>query len=130
MFLKGLNVYDSTAMDTNCKAFSKIHVLGYDFESLQLKNKLILIQFTIFEKNILSDSKCSESFLLNYLKSKSYKMAKNSKNGSLSLCPSTATLLKSETLLNTCIAHSNGVDLLLFNNASDWLSGDFYNKSQ
>ena len=31
----------------------------------------------------------------------------------------------SETLLNTCIAHSNGVHLLLSNNASDWLSGDF-----
>ena len=28
-------------------------------------------------------------------------------------------------LLNTCIAHSNSADLLLSNNASDWLSGDF-----
>ena len=34
-----------------------------------------------------------------------------------------------ETLLNTRIAHSNSADLLLFNNASDWLSGDFH-KSQ
>ena len=31
----------------------------------------------------------------------------------------------SETLLDTCIAHSNSADLLLSNNASDWLSGDF-----
>ena len=37
---------------------------------------------------------------------------------------------ESETLLNTCIAHSNSADLLLFNNASDSLSGDFDNKSQ
>ena len=29
---------------------------------------------------------------------------------------------QSETLLNTCIAHSNSADLLLFNNASGWLS--------
>ena len=36
----------------------------------------------------------------------------------------------SETLLNTCIAHSNSADLLLSNNASDWLSGDFDNKNQ
>ena len=34
---------------------------------------------------------------------------------------------QSETLLNTCIAHSNSADLLLINNASDWLSGDFDN---
>ena len=27
-------------------------------------------------------------------------------------------------LLNTCIAHSNSADLLLSNNASDWLSRD------
>ena len=33
-------------------------------------------------------------------------------------------------LLNTCIAHSNSADLLLSNNASDWLSGDFDNKNQ
>ena len=33
----------------------------------------------------------------------------------------------SETLLNTCIAHSNSADLLLSNNASDWLSGDIDN---
>ena len=33
----------------------------------------------------------------------------------------------SETLLNTCIAHSNSADLLLFNNASDWRSEDFDN---
>ena len=32
---------------------------------------------------------------------------------------------QSETLLNTCIAHSNNADLLLFNNACDWLSRDF-----
>ena len=37
---------------------------------------------------------------------------------------------QSETLLNTCIAHSNSADLLLFNNASDWLSGDLDNESQ
>ena len=36
----------------------------------------------------------------------------------------------SETLLNTCIAHSNSADLLLSNNASDWLSGDFDKKNQ
>ena len=36
----------------------------------------------------------------------------------------------SETLLNECIAHSNSVDLLLSNNASDWLSGHFDNKNQ
>ena len=36
----------------------------------------------------------------------------------------------SETLLNTCIAHSNSADLLLSHNASGWLSGDFYNKNQ
>ena len=36
----------------------------------------------------------------------------------------------SETLLNTCIAHSTSADLLLSNNASDWLSGDFDNKNQ
>ena len=36
----------------------------------------------------------------------------------------------SETLLSTCIAHSNSADLLLSNNASDWLSGDFDNKNQ
>ena len=36
----------------------------------------------------------------------------------------------SETLLNTCIAHSNSADLLSSNNASDWLSGDFDNKNQ
>ena len=35
-----------------------------------------------------------------------------------------------ETLLNTCIAHSNSADLLLSNNASDWLSGDFDEKNQ
>ena len=34
----------------------------------------------------------------------------------------------SERLLNTCIAHSNTADLLLFDNASNWLSGDFDNK--
>ena len=33
-------------------------------------------------------------------------------------------------LLKTCIAHSNSADLLLFNKASDWLSGDFDNESQ
>ena len=33
-----------------------------------------------------------------------------------------------ETLLNACIAHSNSADLLLSNNASDWLSGDFDKK--
>ena len=37
---------------------------------------------------------------------------------------------QSETLLNTCIAHFNSAYLLLFNNASDWLSGDFDNESQ
>ena len=37
---------------------------------------------------------------------------------------------QSETLLNTCVAQSNSADLLLFNNASDWLSGDLDNKSQ
>ena len=37
---------------------------------------------------------------------------------------------QSETLLNTCIAHSNSSDLLLSNNASDWLSEDFDNKNQ
>ena len=36
----------------------------------------------------------------------------------------------SETLLNTCIAHSNSADLLLSNNASDWLSGDFDSTNQ
>ena len=36
----------------------------------------------------------------------------------------------SETLLNTCIAHSNSAYLLVSNNASDWLSGDFDNKNQ
>ena len=36
----------------------------------------------------------------------------------------------SETLLNTCIAHSNSADLILSNNAFDWLSGDFNNKNQ
>ena len=36
----------------------------------------------------------------------------------------------SETLSNACIAHSNSADLLLSNNASDWLSGDFDKKSQ
>ena len=36
----------------------------------------------------------------------------------------------SETLLNTCIVHSNSADLLLSNNASDRLSGDFDNKNQ
>ena len=50
--------------------------------------------------------------------------------GSLSLCPRAAKRGQSETLLNTCIAHSNSADLLLFNNASDWLSRDFDNKSQ
>ena len=37
---------------------------------------------------------------------------------------------QSETVLNTCIAHSNSANLLLFNNASDWLSKDFIDKSQ
>ena len=37
---------------------------------------------------------------------------------------------QSETLLNTCIAYRNSADMLLFNNAFDWLSGDFDNKSQ
>ena len=47
--------------------------------------------------------------------------------GSIPLCPPTAKRGgQSETILNTCIAHSN---LLLFNNVSDWLSGDF-DKSQ
>ena len=36
----------------------------------------------------------------------------------------------SETLLNVCIAHSNSADLLLSNNASDWLSGGFDKKNQ
>ena len=36
----------------------------------------------------------------------------------------------SETLLNACIAHSNSADLLLSNNASDWLSGDSDKKNQ
>ena len=36
----------------------------------------------------------------------------------------------SETLLNAFIAHSNSADLLLSNNASDWLSGDFDKKNQ
>ena len=36
----------------------------------------------------------------------------------------------SETLLNACIAHSNSADLLLSNNASDWLSDDFDKKNQ
>ena len=36
----------------------------------------------------------------------------------------------SETLLNTCIAHSNSANLPLFNNASDWLRGDFDNENQ
>ena len=36
----------------------------------------------------------------------------------------------SETLLNACIAHSNSADLLLSNNASDWLSGDFDENNQ
>ena len=31
---------------------------------------------------------------------------------------------QSETLLNTCIAHSNRPYLFLINNASDWLSED------
>ena len=33
-------------------------------------------------------------------------------------------------LLNLCIAHFNSADLLLSNNASDWLNGDFDNKNQ
>ena len=55
------------------------------------------------------------------------------KSGSLSLCPPTLYSKKgghSETLINTCIAHSNSADLLLSNNASDWLSGDIDNKNQ
>ena len=51
--------------------------------------------------------------------------------GSLSLYPSLQQKGgHSETLLNTCIAHSNSADLLLSNNASDWLSGHFDNKNQ
>ena len=37
---------------------------------------------------------------------------------------------QSETPLNTWIAHSNSAYLLLSNNASDWLSGNFDTKSQ
>ena len=37
---------------------------------------------------------------------------------------------QSETLINTCITHYNSAYLLLFNNASDWLSDDFDNKSR
>ena len=49
---------------------------------------------------------------------------------SVSQCPSLQQKGgQNETLLNTCIAHSNSADLLLSNNASDWLSEDF-NKSQ
>ena len=36
----------------------------------------------------------------------------------------------SETLLNTCIEHSNGAYLHLSNDDSDLLSGDFDNKNQ
>ena len=54
--------------------------------------------------------------------------------GSLSLYPPPPPYSKngghSETLLNACIAHSNSSDLLLSNNASDWLSGDFDKKNQ
>ena len=51
--------------------------------------------------------------------------------GSLSLYPPYSKKGgHSETLLNTCIAHSNSADLLLSNNASDWLSGDFDYKNQ
>ena len=52
-------------------------------------------------------------------------------NGSLSLyTPYSKKGGHSETLLNTCIAHSNSADLLLSNNASDRLSGDFDKKNQ
>ena len=37
---------------------------------------------------------------------------------------------QSETQLNTHIARSNSADLFLFDNVSDWLSGDIDNKSQ
>ena len=48
--------------------------------------------------------------------------------GSLSLFPPYSKKGgHSEMLLNTCIAHSNSADLLLSNDASDWLSGDFDN---
>ena len=48
----------------------------------------------------------------------------------LSLCPPLQQKGgQIETQLNTCIAHSNSADLLLFNNVSDWLSEDFDNKS-
>ena len=51
--------------------------------------------------------------------------------GSLSLYPPYSKKGgHSETLLNTCIAHSNSADLLLSNNASDCLSGDFDKKNQ
>ena len=50
---------------------------------------------------------------------------------SLSLCPPySKNGEQSETLLNTCIAHSNSADLLLSNNSSDWLSGKFDIQSQ
>ena len=45
------------------------------------------------------------------------------KYGSLPLYPPTAQR-------GNAIAHSNSTDLLLSNNASDWLSGDFDNKNQ
>ena len=53
-------------------------------------------------------------------------------NGSLSLYPPPYSKKggHSETLLNTCIAHSISADLLLSKSASDWLSGDFDNKNQ
>ena len=52
--------------------------------------------------------------------------------GSLSLYPPLYSKKggHSETLLNACNAHSNSADLLLSNNASDWLSGDFDKKNQ
>ena len=51
--------------------------------------------------------------------------------GSLSLYPPYSKKGgHSETLLNACIAQSNSADLLLSNNASDWLSGDFDEKNQ
>ena len=46
------------------------------------------------------------------------------------LCPPYSKKGHSETLLSTCIAHSDSADLLLSDNASDWLSGDFHKKNQ
>ena len=64
------------------------------------------------------------------------KTRKQSKHlGSLSQLPTPYSKRRgqSETLLDTCMesnTYSNSTDLLLYINASDWLSEDFDNKSQ